>query len=137
MSQKDIKGLDMSYFWRRSLTSSLIAAQFAAKLAPRNRDEASIGALLADIGIPILLEAFPDTYGAIAGEFKPRGAYVSVTREQKAVGVTHAEVSAMVMAHWALPASITDTVNLHQSKSPGAGGLALYARVLTASVPLS
>ena len=137
MSQKDIKGLDMSYFWRRSLTSSLIAAQFAAKLAPRNRDEASIGALLADIGIPILLEAFPDTYGAIAGEFKPRGAYVSVTREQKAVGVTHAEVSAMVMAHWSLPDSITDPVNLHQSKDPGDGDSPLVARILNSSDRIS
>ncbi len=133
MSQKSMEGLDMSYFWRRSLTSSLVAAQFAAKLSPRHRDDASIGALLADIGIPILLEAFPDNYGPIAGEYKPRGNYVSVTREHKVVGVTHGEVSAMVMAHWSLPGSLTDAVNLHQSKDPGDGEPALVARILNSS----
>ena len=133
LSQKSVSGLDMSYFWRRSLTSSLVAAQFAGRLSPTHHDEASIAALLADIGIPILLEAFPDAYGPIAAEYKPGGRYISVTREQKAVEVTHSEVSAMVLAYWSLPESVANGVNMHQSKDPGTGEDADIARILNSS----
>ena len=133
MSQKQVGELDMSYFWRRSLTSSLVATHFADALVPAQRDEASMAALLADIGIPILLEAMPDAYARIASQYKPHGTPPTVARERKAVEVTHAEISAMVLAHWALPETITDAVNLHQSPNPGDGDTAKVARILSAS----
>ena len=61
MSKKRISGLDMSYFWRRSLASSVLAYHFAKDLLPRHQDETFIGALLADIGVPReLIETIAD-----------------------------------------------------------------------------
>lgn len=133
MSTKQVAGLDMSYFWRRSLTSSLLASHFAQELIRPHRDEAFIGGLLADIGIPILAEALPKQYAKIAGQFRAGGSAVSAEQEHEAVEATHGEVSAMVLNHWTLPSSICAAVNMHQSEQPGTGDAAIIARILNAS----
>ncbi len=133
MSTKQVGGLDMSYLWRRSLASSVVASHFAESLLPRHRDETSIGGLLADIGIPILAEAFPDEYGPIVARFAPHGVPADAEQELLAVEATHAEVSAMVLAHWRLPDEVTSAVNLHQSENPGDGNVATIARILNSS----
>jgi len=133
ISTKKITGLDMNYFWRRSLTSSLLASHFAEEVIRPHRDEAFVGALLADIGIPILAEALPEEYADVLVGFRPDGPGLNCEQELEAVEVTHAEVSAMVLQHWTLPASICAAVNLHQSTNPGAGDTAIIARILQAA----
>lgn len=133
MSGKTVEGLDMSYFWRRSVASSVIAANFAELVMPRHRDEASIGALLADVGIPILLEAFPQAYARIVAEYKPHGGLVSPEEEMDCVEATHGQVSAMVLAYWKLPEAVTKAVNLHQSPQPSEDTVAKIACILSAS----
>ena len=133
MAQKQVSGLDMSYFWRRSLASSVVASRLAEAAAPRLRDEVFIGALLADIGVPILAEALPDTFGPIAVRYAPQAAPFTAEEELEAVEVTHAQVSAMVLTHWALPDIVTKAVNLHQSSNPGEGNVATIARILNAA----
>ena len=133
MSTKEVPGLDMSYFWRRSLTASLVASNFAEKVIRRCKDEAFIGALLADIGVPILAEAMPAEYTEIATKFTPHGGLVTGEMELEAIGVTHAQVSAMVLNHWTLPKGVVVAVNLHQSETPGEGDAATVARILNAS----
>ncbi len=133
LSKKKVAGLDMSYFWRRSLAGSVVASHFAEAVLPRQRDEAFIGALLADIGIPILAEAIPAKYAKIVARYTPHAAPVRLEEELEAVDVTHAQVSAMVLSHWTLPDSVSAAVNLHQSPNPGTGAVATVARVLNAA----
>jgi len=133
ISGKHIDHLDMSYFWRRSLTSSVIASHFASAVLSKNRDEAFVAALLADIGIPILAEAFAAKYLSTLSKFAPRGAPITAQEEIEAVEVSHAQVSAMVLAHWRLPEEICNAVNLHQSDNPGEGNIACMARLLNSS----
>lgn len=133
LARKQVSGLDMSYFWRRSLATSVVAARFADSVLPRHRDEAFISALLADIGVSILAEAMPERYAALAAEYRPRGAALTAEQELAAVEVTHAQVSAMVLKHWGLPDVVTDAVNLHQSAHPGSGDAASIARLLHAA----
>jgi HD-like signal output (HDOD) protein len=133
MAKPRTTGLDMTYFWRRSLSGSVVASRFAQKLIPRAQDEAFIGALLADIGIPILLEAFPEAYGPVAAEYSPNGKGICCDDELAAVEVTHAQVAAMVLTHWTVPESVTHAVNLQHSASPGSGDVATVARILNAA----
>jgi len=130
MSRKEIDSVDMNYFWRRSLASSVVAARFSDAVLPAFRDEVVISALLADIGIPILAEAFPDSYGPIAARFAPTSRPILPDEELEAVGATHADVSAMVLTHWKLPDIVSGAVNLHQSESPGRTDAASVARLL-------
>ena len=133
MSDRQVAGIDMSYFWRRSLASSVVAARLAEGILPDQRDEVFIGALLADIGVVILAEALPDRYATIAAKYGPRGESFTPEDELEAVEVTHAQVSAMVLTHWTLPESVSSAVNLHQSQTPGEGEAASIARLLHAS----
>jgi len=130
LSKRSTAGLDMSYFWRRSLTTSVVAARFAQKQIPRMQDEAFIAGLLADIGVPILAEAFPTQYAPIVAEYRPHGTSVSNEQEIDAAEVTHAQVSAMVLAHWTLPDSVVSAVNLSHSQKPGNGDVATVAKIL-------
>lgn len=133
MSKGQHGGLDMQYFWRRSLTASVISSRFAQKQIPRAQDEAFIGALLADIGIPILAEAFPVAYGPLAAEYGCGGVSFTTEQELEAVEVTHAQVSAMVLAHWTVPDSVANAVNLQHSPAPGTGDVATVARILNSA----
>lgn len=133
MAQKEVKGLDMSYFWRRSLASSVISARLAERVLRQRQEEVFIGSLLADIGIPILAEAMPDKYGSIAARYAPDGVPFTGEEEQDTVEATHAQVSAMVLSHWSLPDVVTTAVNLHQSDNPGEGDAATIARILHTS----
>ena len=133
MTRKEVEGLDMRYFWRRSLASSIIATRFTETVLPHQQDETFISALLADIGVPILAEALPEQYGPIAARYAANGVPFTPEEEQEAVEVTHAEVSAMVLTHWSLPDIVTKAVNLHQSSNPGSGDAAGIARILRAS----
>lgn len=133
MSKTKPKDIDMSYFWRRSLTGAVVASRFAQKRIPRAQDEAFIGGLLADIGIPILVEAFPDAYEPIASQYRPGGIPFTPEQELEAVEVTHSQVAAMVLSHWTVPDSVTNAVNLHHSPSPGTGDVATVARILNSA----
>lgn len=133
LSQKQVAGLDMSYFWRRSLAASVVASRFTETIRPRLREEAFIAALLADIGIPILAEALPDSYAPIVSQYAPHGTDITPEQELEAVDVTHAQVSAMVLTHWTLPDLVTRAVNLQQSPHPGDDDVAAVARILNSS----
>ncbi len=132
ISQKQTTSLEMSYFWRRSLASSVIASRFAERIFPRQRDEAFIAALLADIGVPIIAEAMPDRFGPIVEEYKPHGRPVTPQEELRAVDVTHSDVSSMVLSHWGLPETVCKAVNLQHSPNPGDDEPGRVARVLNA-----
>ncbi len=133
ISTKQVHGLDMKYFWRRSLTSPVVASRLAEKMSGERREVAFIAALLADVGIAILAEALPDRYRHIAERYVPGGEPFDDQDELAAVEMTHGEVSAMVLSHWSLPETVTKSVNLHQSANPGSDETAAIARILNAS----
>lgn len=134
MGRRHCDSLDMSYFWRRSLASAVVAARCADTVAPRLRDDVFIAALLADIGVPILAEAMPDAYGIIAERYGPSSPDFCEDDERDAVGVTHAEISAMVLTYWSLPDLVSRAVNLQHSPSVAVdGGSGTIARLINAS----
>ncbi|MHC5109521.1 MAG: HDOD domain-containing protein [Planctomycetota bacterium] len=133
VAKQSVAGLDMSYFWRRSLASSVVASRFAERVLPKHRDEAFLGALLADIGIPILGEAFPSKYKDLIDEYCPHGKPFTSEQETGTIGGTHGEVAGIVLAHWGLPELICKAVVLHHSDDSGSGDFSGVARLLNAS----
>ncbi len=133
MSSKQVDSIDMSYFWRRSLASSVIASRFAEKVLPKYRDETFISALLADIGLPILADALPNAYGKICKRYCPQGKPFTAEEEIEVAEVAHGQVSAMILKYWSLPEIVANAVNLHQSMNPGTGDAESVARILNAS----
>jgi len=104
-----------SYFWRRSLSTAVLAAKFAHHIAPKYREEAFIGGLLADIGVVILLKSLPQRYGPIAAEYAPLRGEHFLDRELQELGVTHADVGALVLERWMLPPLVVEAVRHHHA----------------------
>lgn len=133
MTNKQVEGLDMTYFWRRSLTSAVLASNMAGRTSPALKEESFISALLADIGMVVLAQALPERYRPIASQFVPHGKPFCREKELEAVSVTHAEVTGMVLGHWSLPDVIVSACNMHHSNHPGDGDGGTISRTITAS----
>jgi HD-like signal output (HDOD) protein len=104
--------LDISYFWRRSLMRAVLATRLADDIIPRQREEVFMAALLADVGIPILAEAFVDVYGAVVAQYGPGGRFTE-SLESETVGATHCQTGAAVLRFWGLPEFLCNAVLHH------------------------
>ena len=107
--------IDFNYFWRLSLTTAILSSKFAASLAPHQRDEAFMGGLLADLGVLVLARALPKQYEPIALRYQPHESNDWIQGEYNLMGVTHGEVSVLVMEQWNLPAAVVEAVRYHHS----------------------
>jgi len=111
--------IDMAYYWRRSLTTAVLASRLAEAVAPKLREEAFTAGLLADIGVVILDESLPERFRPIAQEYRPCGRSPLWDLETATLSLTHGAVSAMVLEDWRLPAVICESVTRH-SEPPAA-----------------
>lgn len=133
LNVRAIDGVDMGYFWRRSLTAAVLSSNMAGAVAPKIREECFISALLADIGMIVLAQALPDRYGPVIAQHTANGKPITREKELEAVSATHPEVSAMILGHWSLPDTITTAVNLHHGSNPGDSEAGSIARIITAA----
>lgn len=128
------------YYWRRSLGTAVLAAQFADLLFPAGVEQAFISGLLADGGVAVLQRTFPDTYKPVAERYLSNSETDFVAAEIEEVGVSHADVSAMVLERWMLPPIVVEAVRLHHIPQLHAAGDALevrLARVLAGSARIA
>lgn len=128
--------IDLNYYWRLSLTTAILTAKFADALAPRHRDEAFMGGLLADVGVIVLARAMPKQYGPIADRYQPHENEDWIQGEYNLLGVTHGEVSAMVLEQWNLPKTLVEAVRFHHASMkdiPANCEGAVLARIINGS----
>ncbi len=105
--------LNQSHFWQRSVTCAALASRFCEQVDRNIQEEAFISGLLADVGVIVLAGALPEMYAPIARDYEPLHSDHWVAREQHTVGISHAEVSALVLQDWKLPEMIVDAVRFH------------------------
>ena len=110
------RGLD-SYFyfdyWKRSLTTSIVADLLASKAKIDSNDAFTAGLLL-DIGVLVLTQFEAEKYIPIFEEHEHGTALVAAERE--AFGFDHAELSARVLEVWNLPPELSMAVACHHDK---------------------
>jgi HD-like signal output (HDOD) protein len=125
--------IDLSYFWRRSLATGVLASRLVEGVAPTQRDRAFIAGLLCDVGVLILARAIPERYSPIAASYAPQRSDDLVIRERELLGVTHAEVSALALQRWSLPEELTLAVQHHHAEpaAPLPDGVGRIARLLS------
>jgi HD-like signal output (HDOD) protein len=119
MSSAPAGPIDLSYYWRRSLATAVLAARFAEHVAPSLREESFMSGLLSDVGVVILARAIPKEYGEVAKRYAPKGSADYSECEFKAIGVTHASISAMALERWALPKLMVEAVKHHHDPTIG------------------
>jgi HD-like signal output (HDOD) protein len=125
--------IDIDYYWRRSLATAILATKFAETLCNQQRDEAFIGGLLADVGVVVMARALPKQYAPIAEQYKPHQSTDWLMAEYNLMGISHGEVSSLVLEQWGLPASLAEAVKYHHAAAtemPQKGPGILLARVI-------
>jgi two-component system, cell cycle response regulator len=105
--------IDINYYWRLSLTTAILTSKFVDAIAPQHRDEAFMGGLLADVGVIVLSRALPQQYAPIAAKYQPHESEEWISGECELIGVTHGEVTAMVLEQWNLPQTLVQAVRYH------------------------
>lgn len=101
-------------FWRRSLTTSLIADRLSRRCKGVDPDDAYISGLLSDIGMLALLQFKPDAYLPLY-ETHSHGPEL-VDAERAALGCDHAEFGARLLELWQFPAVLSQAVASHHAE---------------------
>jgi putative nucleotidyltransferase with HDIG domain len=122
-----------SCYWRHSMATAL-AAPAGAAVAPGSR-RGLRGGLLHDIGKLVLAAHFP-AEGAQAMALARSADVSDIEAERATLGLTHAEIGAVLVRHWRFPAGVVQAVEHHHQPAvvsdPAARSLAELIEVANA-----
>jgi len=96
---------DHQTFWKRCVITAAASQEVGRWAKAASQDELFLGGLLQNIGILVLNEAIPESYGrliAASGEDH----ILLATLERQAFGSDHAEVGAWQLERWNLPVKL-------------------------------
>ena len=110
-------GFNYGAFWCRSVTTSVTARRIALRSVRHVADQAFVGALLADIGCPVLATAFPDRYRCLE-QSTTTGLRDLYSEEQRALGIAHPAVGQHILETWHLPQDLARAVGAHHDLAP-------------------
>ena len=110
--------LDPLRLWQHSVAVGLVARSLCI-LAGRDRDRetAYLAGLLHDIGKIALDHGFPEAYGPVVEALA--AGLTSLEAERALLGVTHAEVGALVARQWHFPEPIAAAIQDHHAEASG------------------
>lgn len=107
------RGLDAAVYgeyWKRTLTTSLVA-DMLAKVVRVDANDAYTAGLLADIGVLVLAQFEPEKYVPLFKENTHGPALVSA--ERSAFGFDHAELGSRMLETWSFPPELAMAVAAH------------------------
>lgn len=96
--------------WEHSVVVGLLARQISDILDMRGTEEAFLCGLLHDIGKILLLRAEPELFDRLAQD---KSEFELLHDEERAYGLTHAEVGAYVTHKWQLPDVVCGVIMHH------------------------
>jgi HD-like signal output (HDOD) protein len=105
------RGADLAAYWRRCVYSAAAARALAARFLPGSVEDCFIAALLMDLGTLVLDRALGERYGRVSRRARTHSELA--TLETDALDANHAEVGAMLVRHWGLPAVLEIPVGAH------------------------
>jgi len=110
--------LDLMDYWRRCLMSAAAARHIAAATRSCNPQDAFIAALMQDIGMLAMQTALGPVYFDLLS--RTNGNHRVLPRwEKTSLGVTHAEVGAMLGRKWNLPVRLVEPIRRHHHRDAG------------------
>lgn len=105
------KLMDMETFWQHSVRAALAARGLAETSLKRHRERVFLSALMHDIGKLVLYHQVPGVSARILEAVAQGRPQEEV--ESSLLGFSHADVGAVLLERWNLPASLTVPVRYH------------------------
>jgi HD-like signal output (HDOD) protein len=105
-------GARLTRFWDVSTKRSYAVTRLARGLRGVDPDWAQTFGLFCDVGIPLLMQRFPD-YAATLKAANAEGARPFTEVERAAHRTDHATIGALVARSWGLPRPVCDAIRLH------------------------
>jgi diguanylate cyclase (GGDEF)-like protein len=96
---------DHQAYWKRSVITATASQEIGRWAKTASHDELFLGGLLENIGMLVLNEAVPESYGRLVASTKGDHALL-LDLERHAYGSDHAEVGAWQLERWELPAKL-------------------------------
>lgn len=115
LSKDKQRGFNHLNYWRRSIYAATAARTIAAKMNVVQQEEAFLGALLQDIGMLVLDQTLGQQYSEICGKSPTHVDLVKA--EIETLGMTHAEVGAILAEQWKLPPILVTTIGASHDPS--------------------
>ncbi len=103
----------MQDFWKASVGGAIAAREMAVLSAGLDPEEELVAALLRNLGILILSEAFPREYEPFLSRSLDLFGRQRCEREREVLGVSYPEVSALILKRWGLSEEITEPIRHH------------------------
>lgn len=113
------KAFQAGEFWRNSIGTAICARLIATELR-QDPNVAFTAGLLHDIGCLALATHFPEQFSA-ALALQLRDKLPPLHAERQVTGTDHAQVGALVAAHWNYPADIAQAIAQHHGLAPRKG----------------
>jgi putative nucleotidyltransferase with HDIG domain len=110
------KAFQAGEFWRNSIGTAICARALASELR-LDPNVAFTAGLLHDIGRLALATHFPEQFNA-ALALQLRDKLPPMQAERQVMGADHAQVGALVAAHWNYPADIAQAIAQHHGPEP-------------------
>ena len=113
---KDIPGevLDMEKFWRHSVACGVMARAIAGLRGEANVERCFVAGLLHDVGRLVLLMERPRSMAKALAASRAAGQLLHEA-ERDEFGFDHAEVGALLMASWKVPAQLVEGIAFHHA----------------------
>jgi putative nucleotidyltransferase with HDIG domain len=111
--------LDALRLWQHSVAVGMTAKGICRLLKNRSMEESAfLTGLLHDIGKIALDRCFPEEYSPVVAAIQAGGVGYEV--ETELLGLTHADVGAMVALNWSFADLLVEVIRDHHSPKPGA-----------------
>lgn len=119
--------LTIDSYWLHTLSVTAFAEELSNQKVARFADEFQVAAVIHDFGKLVMSETITDEHKATMALLESD--LPEYQKELRVLGVTHAEVSAVICQHWGMPDTVVQTVQFHhdpdQISTPEAHGLNL------------
>jgi len=99
----------LGWYWRHTLTKAVAARTLCEQAGKEGGDEAFIAALLQDVGVLVLIQELGEPYVRFLRKVLQAGHDLERS-EQESIGFGHTALTARLLRHWGLPASLVQAV---------------------------
>ncbi len=119
-----VGALDYEEFWKISLYQALLAKSFAERLGTCKPDEAFVGGLILEIGLPIFFDLYIKKDREV-DSIKLQPLVPLLHWEEERYGINHRQIGEATLTYWKFPQSIIDCQShyLIEPKKSGAPDL--------------